>query len=66
MSVFTHYALDYYNHRGQLERILGVPNYHQFCSELFWPHVAHTYTLEPHRQQLIEAIKLWADGYILG
>ena len=60
LSVFTQYALRYYNQRGQLGRILGVDGYDQFCTELFWPHAEHTYRLELHRRQLIEEIKIWA------
>jgi pimeloyl-ACP methyl ester carboxylesterase len=64
LSIFTHYALGYYNQRGQLGRFLGVNGYQQFCTELFWPQVHHTYTLEVHRRRLIEEIKTWAGDYI--
>jgi pimeloyl-ACP methyl ester carboxylesterase len=64
LSIFTHYALGYYNQAGQLGRALGVDGYEQFCTELFWPQVHHTYTLELHRRRLIETIKTWAGGYI--
>jgi pimeloyl-ACP methyl ester carboxylesterase len=64
LSVFTHYALGYYNQTGQLGRALGVNGYQQFCTELFWPQVDHTYRLEMHRRRLMEAIKTWAGDYI--
>jgi hypothetical protein len=64
LSIFTHYALGYYNQTGQLGRVLGVKDYQQFCTELFWPHVYHTYPLELHRRRLIEEIKTWAGNYI--
>ena len=64
LSVFTDYAHGYYNKSGQLGRVLGVNGYQQFCSELFWPHVDHTYRLELHRRRLIEEIKTWAGDYI--
>jgi len=64
LSIFTSYALGYYNKKGQLGRVLGVNGYQQFCTELFWPHVDHTYRLELHRRRLIEAIKTWAGDYI--
>jgi len=64
LSIFTHYALGYYNQTGQLGRVLGVNGYQQFCTELFWPHVHHTYTLELHRRRLMEEIKTWAGDYI--
>jgi pimeloyl-ACP methyl ester carboxylesterase len=64
LSVFTYYALGYYNHTGQLGRALRVKGYEQFCTELFWPQVDHTYRLELHRRRLIEEIKAWAGNYV--
>lgn len=64
LSVFTQYALQYYNRAGQLGRILDVEGYQQFCTELFWPQAQHTYPLELHRRQLMDEIKTWAGGYI--
>ena len=64
LSVFTQYALGYYNRSGQLGRVLGVKGYQQFCTELFWPQTHHTYWLELHRRRLMEEIKTWAGDYI--
>jgi pimeloyl-ACP methyl ester carboxylesterase len=64
LSVFTQYAHGYYNQTGQLARVLGVNGYEQFCTELYWPHVHHTYWLELHRRRLMEEIKTWAGDYI--
>jgi pimeloyl-ACP methyl ester carboxylesterase len=64
LSVFTHYALEYYNQTGQLGRALNVKGYQRFCTELFWPQADHTYRLELHRCRLIEAVKTWAGDYI--
>jgi len=64
LSVFTQYAAQYYNQLGQLGRTLDVVGYQRFCTEIFWPQMAHTYTLELHRRRLIEEIKNWAGGYI--
>lgn len=64
LSVFTQYALRYYNRAGQLGRILDVEGYQQFCTELFWPQAEHTYCLELHRHRLMGEIKTWADGYM--
>jgi hypothetical protein len=64
LSVFTENALEYYNQLGQMERVLGVDGYQQFCTELFWPQAGHTFGLELHRRRLIEAIKTWAGGFI--
>jgi pimeloyl-ACP methyl ester carboxylesterase len=64
LSVFTSYASIYYNKSGQLRQVLGVNGYQQFCTELFWPQVHHTYWLELHRHRLMEKIKTWAAAYI--
>jgi len=64
LSIFTHYALGYYNHKGQLRRALDVNGYQHFCTELFWPQADHTYSLELHRRRVIEAIKTWAGNYV--
>jgi hypothetical protein len=64
LSVFTGYALGYYNQMGQMGRVLEVEGYQQFCTELFWPHVEHTYALDLHRRRLKEEIKTWAGGYL--
>lgn len=64
LSVFTQYALGYYNVEGQLGRVVGVNGYQQFCTELFWPQAEHTYTLELHRRRVIEEIKTWAGDYV--
>ena len=64
LTVFTGYALPYCNQRGQMGRVLNVESYRQFCTELFWPHAEHTYTLELHRRRLIEEIRNWASAYL--
>lgn len=64
LSVFTEYARGYYNKSGQLGRVLQIRGYEQFCTELYWPQVHHTYWLEQHRRHLIEEIKCWAGSYI--
>jgi len=64
LSVFTKYANRYYNRKGQLGRALRVTGYKDFCTEVFWPHVDHTYRLEIHRRRLIEEIKSWASYYV--
>ena len=64
LSVFTQYALRYYNQAGQLGRVVDVSGYQQFCTELFWPQAEHTYTLELYRCRLIEVVKTWAGGFI--
>lgn len=62
LSVFTEYALRYFNQSGQLGRVLDVDRYEQYCTEIFWPHAEHNYPFESHRRELIEAITTWATG----
>jgi len=62
LSVFTSYALRYYNDDGQLRRVLGIDDYDEFATELFWPEARHTYPLETHRARLIDAVERWATG----
>ena len=64
LSVFTQYALQYYNRTGQLGRVLDVEGYRHFCTERFWPQAEHTYSLESHRRRLIDEVKTWAAGYL--
>jgi hypothetical protein len=59
LSVFTQYALGYYNSRGQLAKVLAVPEYSQYCTEEYWPDAEHTYKMEIHRQKLINRILRW-------
>ena len=64
LSVFTQYALIYYNRSGQLGQVLDVKGYRSFCTEKFWPESEHTYRIELHRHRLIDTIKIWAGGLL--
>jgi hypothetical protein len=66
LSIFTSLAedLDLYNQVGQLGRVLGLPDYEQYCSERFFTTASHTFELEMHRGQLVHEIKEWARGYL--
>ncbi len=63
LSVFTHYALSYYNSPGQLRSVLEMSDYPKFCTEIFWPEVEHTYKFELHRERLQKAVLAWARGF---
>ena len=63
LSIFTQYALGYYNAPGQLETVLQMDNYRKFCLERFWPDVEHTYKLEIHRERLFEEVMAWARNF---
>jgi hypothetical protein len=64
LSVFTSYATVYLNQAGQLNRVLRVQGFKQFCTALFWPGADHPFTLEQHRAQLIEAVRMWAEPWL--
>lgn len=61
ISIFSEYALRYYNHFGQLKGVMAIDGYDRFCTELFWPHAEHNYPLESHRRQLIDTLTTWAS-----
>ena len=61
LSIFTAYALRYYNQRGQLGRVLDVEGYGRHCSELLWHGTEHTYTLDLHRRRLLKVVRNWAE-----
>ena len=64
LSVFTSYASVYLNQAGQLNRVLRVQGFKRFCTALFWPGADHPLTLELHRAQLIEAVRVWAEPWL--
>jgi len=64
LSVFTGAAIPYYNRAGQLGRFLDLAGYPSSCTELFWPEVDHTYTLDLHRRRLAQRIGIWAADYV--
>ena len=64
LSVFTG-GQNHYNKLGQLARILELPDYEKFCTELYYSTATHTFSLELHRFQLLNEIKTWAAGYLL-
>lgn len=63
LSIFSEYALRYYNQLGQLGRVLEVNDYSTFATELFWPAVEHTYPIDLHRRQLLDVAANWANGF---
>lgn len=64
LSVFTQYALPYYNRAGQLGGVVGLEGYPQFCTEIYWPRAEHTYPLELHRRRLLKEVGNWAGAYL--
>jgi hypothetical protein len=64
LSVFTSYATVYLNQAAQLNRVLRVQGFKQFCTALFWPGADHPFSLELHRAQLIETVRMWAEPWL--
>jgi pimeloyl-ACP methyl ester carboxylesterase len=64
LSIFTRYALSYYNEPGQLQRSLEIPAASAVCDEILWRDVEHTYTLEMHRERVIKAVVDWAVRWV--
>ena len=64
LSIFTRYALSYYNEPGQLGRSLEIPAPSTVCDEILWRDVEHTYTLEVHRERVIKAVVDWAARWV--
>jgi len=63
LSVFTEYALRYYNQPGQMARMAGLKVTDTFCTEVLWPETEHIYPLDLHRRRLIDLARTWADGF---
>ncbi len=63
LSVFSEYALRYYNQLGQLARVANVENTDGLCTEVFWPETEHIYPLDVHRRRLMELVRTWAAGF---
>jgi len=63
-AMFTRYAVRYYNQSGQMGQVLNIEDYEQYCTEVFWPQVEHTYVFELNRRRLMEEIKGWAAEFI--
>ncbi len=64
LSVFSEYALRYYNQPGQLARVLDVEGYGSYCTEVLWQETEHIYPLDVHRRRLMEVVRTWADGFV--
>lgn len=63
LSVFTEYALRYYNQPGQLARVANVEGVDDLCTEVLWPETEHIYPLDMHRRRLMETVRTWAVGF---
>lgn len=63
LCVFSRYAEEYYNGVGQLNSVLRLPDGPDFCEEVHWPHVEHSYQFVDHRNQLISSVRSWASRH---
>jgi hypothetical protein len=63
LSVFSEYALRYYNQPGQLARVANLGDADDLCTEVLWPETEHIYPLDIHRRRLMELVRTWAAGF---
>jgi len=64
LSFFTSFALPYYNKKGQFVSVANTPNFECFCDEYWWPHIDHVYSVQSHREQLINTIECWCEQHL--
>lgn len=61
LAVFTGQALYHYNQKGQFSRAMEMTGLEQICEEIFWPNVQHLFSIQVHRDRLIEVIGNWGE-----
>ena len=49
LCIFSVASIEYYNRQWQLGRVLGLPDFNNYVTEIFQPQVRHTYPLPLHR-----------------
>jgi len=59
LAIFTSQALAHYNEKGQFCRVMSITGLDKICEETFWPTVDHLYTVQAHREQLLNKISDW-------
>lgn len=64
LAIFTGFALSYYNKQGQFVEGMGYPGLEAICDEIFWPNVQHIFTVQTHRNRLVDEIVGWGTQYI--
>lgn len=62
LTIFTGFALSYYNKQGQFVLGMNYTGLESVCDEFFFPNAQHVFTVQAHRDRLINAIYEW--GFI--
>jgi len=60
LAVFTSQTLYHYNKLGQFASAMGIAGVEPIIEEVFWPNAKHIYSIEVHRNRLIETVTDWA------
>lgn len=61
LAVFTSQTLYHYNKLGQFTSAMGINGLEPVIEEVFWPNAKHIYSIEVHRNRLIETVSDWAN-----
>lgn len=62
LAFFSGFATRYYNQQGQFGRSMHLEGLEQICEEVYWPRVEHLYSVQVHRDRLMERIVQWGKG----
>lgn len=59
LAVFSSYAANYYNQKGQFCRAMSMEGLDRICEEVYWPEAEHLYSVQSHRDRLLNRIVEW-------
>lgn len=59
LAFFSSYSTKYYNQEGQFARSISMEGLEKICEEVYWPQVEHLYSVQIHRDRLIDRIVKW-------
>ena len=62
LAFFSGFATRYYNQQGQFGRSMHLEGLEQICEEVYWPRVEHLYSVQVHRDRLMDKIVQWGKG----
>lgn len=65
MAIFTGFAMQYYNKKGQFAAGMRYPGLESICDELFLPNAQHIFTIQRHRDQVTDEIFNWGKRYVM-
>ena len=61
LAVFSSYAANYYNQKGQFCRAMSMDGLDRICEEVYWPEAEHLYSVQAHRDRLLKRIVQWGQ-----